>query len=152
MGRIFKAIREGAAEYSSWEKSSRRQTCLPEWDTFHHFDNFATRTLSGDYMVPAGMMELKHLEKAKSRLRDMDVVLILEELAVHSVQLEVTFKWKDASEIATHKANAHDKQKLAKVFNQTEEEFLRAHNQLDYQLYEYARSLAANLTAAASSW
>lgn len=39
--------------------------CLPPFDTFQHFDNFATRSLSGDYDVPVGEVTRQHLEKAK---------------------------------------------------------------------------------------
>ena len=36
--------------------------CLPEWDTYHHFDNFATRTLGGAYMAPpCGIVNLTAL-------------------------------------------------------------------------------------------
>lgn len=39
--------------------------CLPPFDTYQHFDNFAVRSLSGDYDVPPGEMTTQHLEKAK---------------------------------------------------------------------------------------
>ena len=39
--------------------------CLPPFDTYQHFDNFAVRTLSGDYDVAPGEVTRQHLEKAK---------------------------------------------------------------------------------------
>jgi hypothetical protein len=115
---------------------------LPDWDTYHHFDNFATRTLSGDYMVPAGMMETTHLEKAKSRLQSMDVVIVLEELDNHTVQLETVFGW-DMSH-TMDSVNSHSSNLLASVFTDEEETFVKRINWLDCELYEFGKSLAAN--------
>jgi hypothetical protein len=122
---------------------------LPHWDSYQHFDNFATRTLSGDYMVSPGMMERKHLEKAKSRLQKMDVVMILEDLSQHSVQLEAVFGWTLTDEFGKKKANSHAHDQLTEAFTNDEERFLRSTNHLDYELLQFGASLAANRSAAA---
>merc|ERR1712137_410978 len=60
--------------------------CLPAWDTYQHFDNFATRTLAGAYaQAPCGITR-SHLEAAKSQLQRMSVLTILEELSAHLPQ------------------------------------------------------------------
>jgi hypothetical protein len=138
--RILSAIRNGESAVST----GMVHGCLPEWDNYQHFDNFATRTLSGDYMVPAGMMKRAHLEKAKSRLHTMDVVLILEELRDHSVQLRAVFGWNITDAFDDYNSHSTDQ-----AFTEEEEEFLRTVNHLDYELYDFAASLAANRSAAA---
>merc|ERR1719446_1363822 len=67
--------------------------CLPAWDTYQHFDNFATRTLGGAYLQAPCGITLDHLEAAKSQLRRMDVLLILEEMNEHLPQLQEIFHW-----------------------------------------------------------
>jgi hypothetical protein len=135
---ILAAISEGLSNVSAHTVHEQ----LPDWDTYHHFDNFATRTLSGDYMVPAGMMETKHLEKAKSRLQSMDVVMILEELGNHTTQLETIFGWNMNHTIG--KKNSHSSDLLDSVFTDEEEALMRKVNRLDYDLYAFGKSLAAN--------
>jgi hypothetical protein len=140
---ILSAMSQGLSEVSAHTVHKN----LPEWDTYHHFDNFATRTLSGDYMIPAGMMERRHLDKAKSRLENMDVVLILEELGDHTVQLETMFGWNMNHRMGNK--NSHSLTQLASVFTNEEEAELRRVNRLDYELYEFGKSLAANRSNAA---
>merc|ERR1711908_157573 len=67
--------------------------CLPEWDTYQHFDNFVTRSLGGGYSAAPGKVTRAHLELAKKRLQKMQVVLILEELQQHLPQLNVALQW-----------------------------------------------------------
>merc|ERR1719277_860475 len=51
--------------------------CLPYWDTYQHFDNFATRSLGGGYMASPRQVTREHLELAKERLRRLDVLMVL---------------------------------------------------------------------------
>lgn len=147
--RILSGIRNGDSNVDTPSYPGHDHGRLPNWDNYHHFDNFATRTLSGDYTVPAGMMEMKHLEKAKARLQSMDVVLLLEELADHSVQLETSFGWNMTGAFAKTKDNSHPEEHTVQAFTEEEEEFLRTVNHLDYELFAFGASLAANRTAAA---
>merc|ERR1712039_322885 len=85
---IMRALRDG-----TFPPPRRRHSCLPDWDTVHHFDNFATRTLSGAYTLPPGSVARSQLELAKARLQQMNVVLILEDFSAHLPQLSATFGW-----------------------------------------------------------
>jgi len=122
--------------------------CTPEWDTYQHFDNFATRTLGGGYAAKPQEVTRSHLDLAKERLARMDVVMTLEELPLHVLQLASSFGW-DLGLIDTrHKKNQHTEADT--VFSHTELRFLREINALDYELYEYGQSLAKNLSASAA--
>lgn len=141
--RIFRALRNGESEVLA----HTGHKCLPKWDTYQHFDNFATRVLSSKYNTPAGKMTRHHLEKAKARLRSMSVVMILEDLGNHLPQLETVFGW-DLSEVDVgKKTNFHPQNELDNAFSEEEEDFLRNVNHLDYELYAFGASLAQNLTA-----
>lgn len=143
--RIFRALRNGESEVPA----HKGHGCLPDWDTYQHFDNFATRVLSSKYHIPAGKMTWHHLEKAKARLRSMSVVMILEDLGDHLPQLETTFGW-DLSEVDVGtRENSHPQNTLDNAFSEEEEDFLRNVNHLDYELYAFGVSLAQNLTAEA---
>mmetsp|Transcript_63389 Transcript_63389/g.138019 ORF Transcript_63389/g.138019 Transcript_63389/m.138019 type:complete len:347 (-) Transcript_63389:427-1467(-) len=123
--------------------------CLPEWDTYQHMDNYATRTLSGNYFAPPGKLTRTDLEVAKQRLSRMDVVLILEELVDHAPQLQATLGWNVSSlQEQAPKKNSHPSA-LNTTFTGEEIEFLRRANSLDYELYEHGRNLARQLTLAA---
>lgn len=128
--------------------------CLPEWDTYQHFDNFATRSLGGGYSAPPRGVTREHLELAKSRLRKMGVVLILEELDVHLPQLSSVLGWNLALiNTANHDhgpQQGHCAQSKDGVLTESDRAFLKSVNALDYELYAYAQGLAANLTALAS--
>merc|ERR1712194_158240 len=143
--RIFRALRNGESEGIA----HTGHKCLPDWDTYQHFDNFATRVLSSNHNIPAGKMTRHHLEKAKARLRIMNVVLILEDLGNHLPQLEAIFDW-DMSKVEVGKpANTHSQNELGNAFSDEEVIFLRNVNQFDYELYAFGVSLAQNLTAEA---
>eukprot|EP00929_Paragymnodinium_shiwhaense_P007918 TRINITY_DN111843_c0_g1_i1.p1 TRINITY_DN111843_c0_g1~~TRINITY_DN111843_c0_g1_i1.p1 ORF type:complete len:419 (+),score=76.14 TRINITY_DN111843_c0_g1_i1:77-1333(+) len=122
--------------------------CLPQWDTYQHADNFAVRSLSGAYLVPPGGMTDEHLQLAKQRLAAMDVVLVLEDLADHLPQLEKILDW-DVSRIDTsHKVNSF-RDGRPPVLTDEERAFFGGINKLDYELYEYAKQVAVEKTAAA---
>lgn len=126
--------------------SAEHSACLPQWDTYQHFDNFATRSLGGAYMELPLKVTRQHLELAKERLRRLDVLLILEDLPIHVPQLEAFLKW-DTAEINTQKKeNGHDCTKKETAFTDGELDFLKEVNALDYELYAYGKELAANLT------
>jgi len=117
---------------------------VPEWDTYQHVDNFATRSLSGNYLSQPRAVTEHDLEKAKAALMRLDVVLVLEELSKHAAQLEHSFGW-SLSEAALE-SHHNSKKHKDDFFSQEEEEFVKAINVWDYKLYAFAQSLAANRT------
>jgi len=144
---------------------SNASKCLPEWDTYHHFDNFATRTLGGAYMAPPCGIDRSHLEVAKNQLRRMDVVMILEELGSHLPQLKDIFRWNMTLVQPWKKINRKPGQKPKHVpenlpaqtttpkpkiktppFTSEDMQFLKQSNAIDLELYEFALSLARNKT------
>jgi hypothetical protein len=136
---------------TSQNMTAEHSACLPSWDTYQHFDNFATRSISGAYMLPPGGVTQEHLDMAKQRLRDMDVVLVLEELKQHAPQLSDKFGW-DLSHLQTEKrANVWSRgTKKSQKLLPLEADFLRGANAIDYELYAFGKQLAAEKTAAAS--
>eukprot|EP00971_Amphidinium_carterae_P291186 5781736-Amphidinium_carterae.1 len=123
--------------------------CLPPWDTYQHFDNFATRSLGDGYKVGLGQVTRAHLEKAKARLMRMDVVIILEELRQHLPQFQAFFGWHMSDMSPDKPANAHQTKPRLYSFTDSEKSFLRGRNHLDYELLAFGRAVAANRTAAA---
>eukprot|EP00403_Amphidinium_massartii_P009749 CAMPEP_0178423046 /NCGR_PEP_ID=MMETSP0689_2-20121128/27489_1 /TAXON_ID=160604 /ORGANISM="Amphidinium massartii, Strain CS-259" /LENGTH=354 /DNA_ID=CAMNT_0020044633 /DNA_START=44 /DNA_END=1105 /DNA_ORIENTATION=+ len=119
------------------------QPCLPDWDTYQHFDNFATRSLGGAYGVPPRGVTRQHLDKAKARVASMDVVMILEQLQVQLPQLQATFGWSLGKMTPSSPANAHC-DRHASSWTDAEASFLREVNSLDYELYDFAKQVAAN--------
>eukprot|EP00929_Paragymnodinium_shiwhaense_P020196 TRINITY_DN13532_c0_g1_i1.p1 TRINITY_DN13532_c0_g1~~TRINITY_DN13532_c0_g1_i1.p1 ORF type:complete len:385 (+),score=117.71 TRINITY_DN13532_c0_g1_i1:71-1225(+) len=131
-------------------EAANHSLCLPAWDTYQHFDNFATRSISGAYLKAPGELTKDDLEAAKQRLRDMDVVMILEELGDHVPQLSTKFGW-DTSHIQSKKKfNSWRPGITAKSrLEDGDKDFLRQVNALDYELYEFAKSLAREKTETA---
>mmetsp|Transcript_29140 Transcript_29140/g.67064 ORF Transcript_29140/g.67064 Transcript_29140/m.67064 type:complete len:343 (-) Transcript_29140:21-1049(-) len=119
--------------------------CLPTWDVYQHFDNFATRSLGGGYMAPPGRVTKEHFMKAKSRLSNMDVVLVLEQLQQHFPQLEHTLGWDTSLMTPSEPANSHCGDNLPS-WTQEQKQFLTKLNYWDIKLYEYGKSLAAALS------
>lgn len=127
-------------------------SCLPEWDHYQHFDNFATRSLSGAYTVPPKEVTKEHLAVAKQRLADMDVVLVLEELKDQWSQLSDHFGWKVSLVDPSHHVHSGPlKHGDAVLLETTEETFLRDLNVHDYELYAYAKQLAQEKSAASAT-
>mmetsp|Transcript_3419 Transcript_3419/g.7873 ORF Transcript_3419/g.7873 Transcript_3419/m.7873 type:complete len:302 (-) Transcript_3419:70-975(-) len=127
--------------------------CLPPWDTYQHFDNFMTRSLGDGYTAPPRGVTRSHLGKAKERLQRMHVVIVLEELQQHILQLNKTFHWRLGAELRGAKmpvGNKHEADALAAALRPSEIAILRKMNALDYELYAYARQLAARRTLAAA--
>jgi len=124
--------------------------CLPPWDVYQHFDNFATRTLGDGYMAPPGGVTKEHFLKAKSRLSSLDVVLILEELQHHFPQLEHTLGWDTSLMTPSEPANSHCGDDLPS-WTLTQKRFLTELNEWDIKLYKYGKSLAAARTQQARS-
>lgn len=127
--------------------------CLPAWDTYHHFDNFATRTLGGAYLEPPCGITRSHLEAAKTQLQRMDVVTILEELSAHLDQFRNTFRWNLTLVQPWRKVNRKAKhgQERSQAFTSAEMGFLTKFNALDIELYDFGRSLARNMTQKAQA-
>jgi hypothetical protein len=122
--------------------------CLPPWDTYQHFDNFATRTLGGAYTEPPCAIGRSHLTAAMQQLRRMDVVMILEELNKHLPQLLDTFHWNITLVQPWRRVNRKPGEKSEHVqkFTLDEMSFLKQVNSFDIELYEFGLSLAQNMT------
>lgn len=148
MESILSTLRTGALT-----EQEKAHPCLPAWDHFHHFDNFATRSLSGMYLVPPQGVTQQHLEVGLYVLRSMDVVLVLEDLKDNMAQLSATFGW-DLSLLDPDKpvkSLGSDTAKEEKNFDQETAAYLTRVNQWDYALYRYARQRANELTQQAAS-
>ena len=127
-------------------KNFQYHFCLPPFDTFQHFDNFAVRTLSGDYDVAPGTVSRWHLTRAKEVLSKIDVVLILEQLTDHLPQLHAVFGWGLGME---NPGRSHRHRIPKNAMSPDEERYLRQINALDYELYEFGKDLALQRTAQA---
>lgn len=127
--------------------------CLPAWDTYQHFDNFATRTLAGAYSQPPCGITTSHLEAAKSQLQRMDVITILEELTEHMPQLQDTFHWNISLVQPWKRVNRHPGEQAHKSvdeFTMDEMALLKRANAIDLELYQFAVSLARNMSNTAT--
>lgn len=140
---IFQALQTGVPP------PLKKHRCLPEEDTYQHFDNFAVRTLSGNYSVAPGAVTREHLDHAKAQLKKFHIVMILENLQQQRVQLKGNLGW-DLQLMAHHGLNKHSSESLGDAFTPTEREFLKEHNALDFELYEFGKELAASRTEAAT--
>jgi len=127
---------------------------------YQFFDNFAVRTLSGNYWLPPGKVSRMHLEAAKAVLSRIDVIIILEELVTHFPQFEKHFKWDMTRERASEKTtstkrvrtrNGHTSAEYDKAMSAEDEALIKSFNALDYELYEFGKTLAAERTRSASS-
>lgn len=116
--------------------------CLPVWDSYHHFDNYATRSLSGDYDAEPRAITERHLELAKRQLDRFDVVLVLEELRKHLGQLSHVAQWNLSRIDSGSKKNSHHSHDLDFTWTSEEQAFLREVNEYDYRLFEYGKQLA----------
>jgi hypothetical protein len=130
------------------DKYVRHWGCIPLWDTYHHFDNFATRSLSGHYDEPPGGVTAEHLEAAKRNLERFDVVMILEELHEHVHQLSHFFGW-DMSRIHSEKKVNPSSSKVDTSWTKDEQAFLRSINKFDYSLLAHGKELARQRSSAA---
>jgi len=117
--------------------------------SYQFFDNYAIRSLSGNLMIPPGTVTREHLEEAKLVLERIDVVMILEEANDHSIQLQKLFKWPKTATVFQRKVNGHNDAEYETVTKAQEERF-KAHNLLDYELYEYGKKVAADRSRFAS--
>jgi hypothetical protein len=79
----------------------------------------------------------------------MDVLMILEELPDHLPQLAATFGWNTDAMLPEQKAYGHDCDSIDAVLSDAEKAFFREVNSLDYELYEFAREVAATRTSRA---
>jgi len=129
-----------------WNATSEPPLCLPAWDTYQHFDNFATRSLGDAYSVPPCGVNRTHLDLAKLKLQRMDVVTILEEFNWHLPQLESIFHWNMTSVPLEKRANRSPRRYRKRGFSENEMTFLESLNVIDSELYTFAMSLAQKLT------
>mmetsp|Transcript_25688 Transcript_25688/g.68220 ORF Transcript_25688/g.68220 Transcript_25688/m.68220 type:complete len:625 (+) Transcript_25688:54-1928(+) len=123
---------------------------LPGDHTYQFFDNFGVRTLSGSYWLPPGEVTRKHLEAAKAVLARIDVIIVLEELEEHFPQFEKHFEWDMSRERANKKINGHTSSQYDAAMSAEDAALLKNLSALDYELYEFGKTLAAERTRVAS--
>eukprot|EP00405_Crypthecodinium_cohnii_P044470 CAMPEP_0206587940 /NCGR_PEP_ID=MMETSP0325_2-20121206/37961_1 /ASSEMBLY_ACC=CAM_ASM_000347 /TAXON_ID=2866 /ORGANISM="Crypthecodinium cohnii, Strain Seligo" /LENGTH=1066 /DNA_ID=CAMNT_0054096073 /DNA_START=275 /DNA_END=3474 /DNA_ORIENTATION=+ len=123
---------------------------VPGQFSYQFFDNFVTRSLSGEFHLPPGKVTRAQLEVAKEVLKRIDIIMVLEEVSDHIVQLEQLFKWPAKVLQFRKKVNGHAKDDYKKVSREQEEKF-KSQNQLDYELFEFGKKLAWERTAFAKS-
>lgn len=147
---IFSFLRDGEGTIpharKGWMRKYGDPACLPRWDTYQHFDNFATRVLGHAYEVPPGEIGQVHLNIAKQNLRRFSTVLILEELQTHLPQLNNAFGW-DLHIESGKRYNSHGAgHNVSGLFDTEEVAFLQRLNAIDYELYAFAKELANQMT------
>ncbi|MCA9982742.1 MAG: sulfotransferase family 2 domain-containing protein [Anaerolineales bacterium] len=112
------------------------------------FDNFQTRAIAGVWHdLPFGACDRPLLEKAKANLRDhFAVVGVVDHFDEVLVLLQKRFGWRSIYYSKHNVAVAAPQQSRE---DQETEAFVRQHNWLDQELYEYAGELCRQQIAAA---
>ena len=113
------------------------------------YDNLYVRTLAGydPFTLPAGQLTRAHLQAAKARLSAYSVVLILDEYENHEPQLSHWLGWTVTS-LASERVT--ETKERSSFFTDEQLDTLARANELDYELYCFAKSLAAARTAEVS--
>ena len=111
-------------------------------------DNFYIRSLCGHevFHLPAGSINRGHLDMAKERLHSFEIILILEELLLGTVQTERVLRWKPPSPDDAQRSWGRGDESIR--FSDGQRAKLREKNALDVELYQYAILLSRNITAA----
>jgi len=110
------------------------------------YDNLYVRTLAGydAFTLPAGQLTRAHLQAAKARLSAYSVVLILDEYENHEAQLRHWLGW-TVTALASERVTENEE--TSAFFTDEQLDTLARANELDYELYCFAKSLAAARTA-----
>ena len=123
------------------------------------YDNFYVRTLCGleCFFLPPGAITAAHLEKAKQQLEQLDAVLMADDLLTQLIQVEALTGWRGLQESARRFVHNNGCARAGTNCTKWEmspsaEEFLRSHNQLDFELYDYAADVASRKTIALSRY
>eukprot|EP00930_Biecheleria_cincta_P083443 TRINITY_DN73011_c0_g1_i1.p1 TRINITY_DN73011_c0_g1~~TRINITY_DN73011_c0_g1_i1.p1 ORF type:complete len:403 (+),score=54.38 TRINITY_DN73011_c0_g1_i1:100-1308(+) len=104
-----------------------------------HTDNYHIRVLLGESVVglPSGRITEQHLELAKRKLEQFELILLMEDL---TDQLERTLSW--SCENAKGRNNKHDwVARLRNRWGQEQFDQVSARNLLDARLYMHGRAL-----------
>lgn len=117
------------------------------------WDNFLTRTLGGPnvFRLPARSLNATHLEQAKQKLSNFEIVMMLDEFDTDSAQLAHVLGW-EALVVEEH-LPAERLPKAEHTINPFSEKQLRELaevNKLDIELVCFARALARERTARAT--
>ena len=118
------------------------------------WDNFLTRTLGGPdvFRLPARSLNATHLEHAKQKLSNFEIVMMLDEFDTDSAQLSHILGWQ-ALVVEEH-LPAQRLPRAEHTTNPFSEEQLRELaevNKLDMELVCFARALARERTARATT-
>ena len=123
------------------------------------WDNFLTRTLGGPevFQLPARSLNATHLQQAKERLMNFEIVMMLDEFDTDSAQLAHVLGWERlvVQEHLPKRSKAAERllraEHTANPFSQEQLRELTEVNQLDIELVCYARALARERTARAQT-
>ena len=112
-------------------------------------DNFYVRTLCGPgvFHAPVGSLTRAHLEEAKRRLLGFEALLILEEYDAGLVQLEHLLGWKRPQQ-KKDQHRSFGPGDVSITFSPAQRRVLEERNQLDVELYAFARERSRAITAA----
>ena len=141
-------IDEPVDKYHPWKHCLGGVGCNAMERSVAAYDNLYVRTLVGKdaFKLPAGSLTREHLLIAKERLSRFSVVMTLDNWNDDSTQLQAFFGW---NKPALHHDNM-DRHNDGNPFTPEQTETLVAANQLDYELYCYARLLAKSRTSVAN--
>ena len=112
------------------------------------WDNFLTRTLGGPdvFRLPARSLNATHLEQAKEKLNNFEIVMMLDEFDTDSAQLAHVLGWQT---LVLEEHSPAKVEHTASPFSEKQLRELAEVNQLDIELVCYARALARERTARA---
>eukprot|EP00908_Phaeocystis_cordata_P011475 Transcript_22381.p1 GENE.Transcript_22381~~Transcript_22381.p1 ORF type:complete len:396 (-),score=47.07 Transcript_22381:83-1180(-) len=156
VSKIMEAIKPGA-KLGLEEPLALQEKAMVVWGTAA-WDNFLVRTLGGPetFRIPARGLHREHLRRAKERLRDFEIVMMLDEFDTDSAQLAHVLGWTelvaDAREITACNGCGHPEMRndaQSNPFTEEELQTLVKVNALDFELVCYARKLARARTARA---
>lgn len=113
---------------------------------YRQLDNYMVRVLSGQFWTPLGRLTEQHLRDAVDTLQRMDVIIPLEKLHEHVVQLEKVFRWDanlvDTSQISNMKGAHSNHEYYLGGYSETTKKEIQELNALDRKLYSIGCELA----------
>ena len=115
------------------------------------WDNFLTRTLGGPdiFRLPARSLNATHLEQAKQKLSNFEIVMMLDEFDTDSAQLAHVLGWQAL--VVEEPLPAPRAEHTTNPFSEEQLKELAEVNQLDMELVCFARALARERTARATT-
>eukprot|EP00931_Biecheleriopsis_adriatica_P078832 TRINITY_DN52249_c0_g1_i1.p1 TRINITY_DN52249_c0_g1~~TRINITY_DN52249_c0_g1_i1.p1 ORF type:complete len:596 (+),score=97.44 TRINITY_DN52249_c0_g1_i1:26-1813(+) len=131
----------GASPFGDYDKNVGGQ--------YPQYDNFIIRSLLGYkvFWLPPGSIDRTHLERAREVIQRFDVILIVNDMTRHRVQLLRTFKWDVATVNASQVTSNRGYVPNNFQFDEKQTAFLLELNRFDRELYSFAKRLAEKKSA-----